>query len=320
MKSSQSEVAFYQCIKCRGENSRITYLSDKVGLRCDNCKEIVPVVNGIPRFVPSENYANSFGYQWNIHRRTQLDSYTGIPISENRVRELLNLDEDWNNQVVLEAGSGSGRFTEILSRKDCTLYTFDYSNAVEANKKNNEGSGNVNFFQGNIFEMPFKRNSFDKVICLGVLQHTPDPKLAFMKLSEVLKPGGTIAIDVYSKRLRDLIHWKSILRPFTKKLPITTLYKSCQFVVNFLLPPTMALRRIGGGAAARFSPIPEYSHLGLNYNLNKTWSVLDTFDIYSPKFDIPQKIEDVNKWFIESGYKDFNVRYGINGIVATGRK
>ena len=44
-----------------------------------------PVINGIPRFVPAENYADSFGFQWNIHDKTQLDSYTGFPISHDRV-------------------------------------------------------------------------------------------------------------------------------------------------------------------------------------------------------------------------------------------
>src|SRR4051794_21881431 len=38
----------------------------------------------IPRFVPESNYADSFGMQWNKFRQTQLDSYSGHPISANR--------------------------------------------------------------------------------------------------------------------------------------------------------------------------------------------------------------------------------------------
>jgi hypothetical protein len=37
------------------------------------------VVDEIPRFVSPDNYATFFGYQWNIHAKTQLDSYTGLP-------------------------------------------------------------------------------------------------------------------------------------------------------------------------------------------------------------------------------------------------
>lgn len=29
-----------------------------------------PIVQGVPRFVPKENYANSFGFQWNRFRET----------------------------------------------------------------------------------------------------------------------------------------------------------------------------------------------------------------------------------------------------------
>ena len=36
-----------------------------------------PVIRGVPRFVPSDSYAGSFGYQWNRFARTQLDSASG---------------------------------------------------------------------------------------------------------------------------------------------------------------------------------------------------------------------------------------------------
>ena len=34
-----------------------------------------PLVHGIPRFCPAENYSESFGYQWNLFDRTQLDVF-----------------------------------------------------------------------------------------------------------------------------------------------------------------------------------------------------------------------------------------------------
>ena len=48
---------------------------------CAICHNIYPIINGITRFVSSVKYAGSFGLQRNRHRRTQLNSYTGIPIS-----------------------------------------------------------------------------------------------------------------------------------------------------------------------------------------------------------------------------------------------
>jgi len=40
-----------------------------------------PIRDFIPRFVPESNYADNFGMQWNEFRRTQLDSYSGHPIT-----------------------------------------------------------------------------------------------------------------------------------------------------------------------------------------------------------------------------------------------
>ena len=44
-----------------------------------------PFVHGIPRFVDSKNYATAFGKQWNLFRKTQLDSNTGTNISRERL-------------------------------------------------------------------------------------------------------------------------------------------------------------------------------------------------------------------------------------------
>ncbi|MBM3792404.1 MAG: Trm112 family protein, partial [Acidobacteria bacterium] len=45
-------------------------------LCCGTCRKEYPVVQFVPRFVSSDNYASSFGFQWNLFGRTQLDSHT----------------------------------------------------------------------------------------------------------------------------------------------------------------------------------------------------------------------------------------------------
>ena len=74
------------------------------------------ISNGIPRFVNNKSYTDNWGIQWNKFRKTQLDSYTKFPLSEDRLRRCLG-DEIYsslNEVIVLEAGCGAGRFTEIL--------------------------------------------------------------------------------------------------------------------------------------------------------------------------------------------------------------
>jgi hypothetical protein len=45
--------------------------------------------NGIFRFVPSGSYASLFGNQWKEYKKTQLDSFSGIPITTKRLDRCL---------------------------------------------------------------------------------------------------------------------------------------------------------------------------------------------------------------------------------------
>src|SRR5271155_3778907 len=189
-------LSYYRCISC--DHEAMTYDSDKrvdrefipESLRCQNCSAVYQIIDGIPRFVSSDNYAQSFGFQWNTHEKTQLDSYSGRPISEKRLFDVTGWPTEMSGQVVLEAGSGAGRFTECLLQTGATVFSFDYSSAVEANARNNGSSEHLFLFQADMRNIPLQRAAFDKVMCLGVLQHTPAPRECFRCLAEMVRPGG----------------------------------------------------------------------------------------------------------------------------------
>ena len=86
------------------------------------------------------------------------------------------------------------------------------------------------------------------------------------------------------------------------------------------IPITRFLKSCFGKVGMRISPIVEYSELGLSDEQNKEWSILDTFDMYSPKYDLPQSINEVTKWFKESNLRNISVNYGPNGIIGKGIK
>jgi SAM-dependent methyltransferase len=289
-------------------------------LACDTCRATFPIEKGIPRFVSPENYAGSFGLQWLAHRRTQLDSSTGLPISRTRLFDVTGWPENMRGERVLEAGSGAGRFTEVLVSTGATLYSFDFSRAVEANYLNNGSAPNVHLFQADIFDVPVERASFHRVLCLGVLQHTPDPPRAFRSLASCLRPGGELAIDVYTKSLSALMQWKYLLRPLTTRMEAAKLHRLVEKIVPPLVAPTALLKRLAGRVGGRMSPILEYSHLGLPPETNRDWAVLDTFDMYAPAYDLPQDIATVRRWFHDAGLEQVVVRFGPNGVVGRGRK
>ena len=288
-------------------------------LCCPACKATYPAPRGIPRFVPADNYSASFGLQWNLHRRTQLDSAVGKPISERRVFDTTGWPREMRGARILEAGSGAGRFTEVLVRTGANVYSFDYSSAVEANAANNGANGNLRLFQADIFAIPLPEQWFDHVLCIGVLQHTPDPKRAFLSLARHVKPGGDLVIDVYRRSLAARLQWKYLLRPMTRRMNAERLYQVVNAAVPALVAPTRWLRRIGGRIGARLSPIVEYSRLGLTPEQNVQWAILDTFDMYAPAYDLPQSVSDVRAWYEEAGFVDVEAFNGYNGVVGRGR-
>jgi SAM-dependent methyltransferase len=289
-------------------------------VHCDQCGASYPIKRGLPRFVPGSNYADSFGFQWNVHAKTQLDSHSGLPISSSRVFEVTGWSRDMRGQRILEAGSGAGRFSEVLLQTGADLVSFDYSTAVDANWANNHEKGSFHLFQGDIFHIPLREASFDKVFCLGVLQHTPDPAAAFTSLTRFVKPGGQLAVDAYTRSAVSLLQWKYLLRPITKRMNKTTLYRFIEVCTPPLVPLAAFFRRIAGRAGGRVLPIVQYAHLGLPPKLNTQRAILDTFDMYSPAHDHPQSLATVRQWFEGAGFTHIDVRYGPNGVVGTGTR
>lgn len=315
----------FACPGCVGQLQRVGAGVDgrpisASSFRCARCDRDYPVHDGIPRFVPDSGYSESFGFQWNQFRATQLDSHTGLPLSRDRLFSVTDWPQRLEGQNILEAGSGAGRFTEILASTGANVYTFDLSSAVEANFANNGSRQNVTVFQASIYEIPFQPATFDKVICLGVLQHTPDPDRAFSSLARMVKPGGHLAVDVYARSLKAALGWKYILRPITTRMDRGTLFRVIGVVAPRLVPLSASLRRIAGPAGARLIPILQYAHWGLPDELNRQWAVLDTFDMYSPAHDHPQTIDEVRSWFASAGFEDVFVGHGPNGVVGRGRR
>jgi len=227
---------------------------------------------------------------------------------------------------VLEAGSGAGRFSQVfLDHTKGTLYSVDYSNAVSANFRNNSHHGErFKLFQASIYELPFPDNSFDKVFCFGVLQHTPDFKKSIQCLAAKAKPGGEVIVDFYSiNGWWTKIHAKYILRPFTKNMSHEKLLKLIERNIGWLMKSYFFFDKIGiGKIVNRFLPVCDIKGT-LPHNLSKDelreWVILDTFDMFSPQHDHPQKISTVKKWLEDSGvqitFADI-VKYGNENFKA----
>jgi len=246
------------------------------------------VVNDIPRFVNSENYSSDFGDQWNKFPKTQLDSFSGLNITETRLKRCLhgNLDKI-KGKKILEAGSGAGRFTEVLLKWGAIVHSFDYSNAVEANKKNNGKSKNFIIVQADIRQIPFEKYSYDYVVCLGVLQHTPDTYESIKSLWEMVSPNGVLVFDHYPWKLKLILPTPfgesiSFYRFFVLKLPKKIRFSFVEKLTKFFFPLHWKFKdsKLIQKLLRRVSPVIfHYPDLCLkDYNQYYEWSLLDTHD------------------------------------------
>jgi SAM-dependent methyltransferase len=267
-------------------------------------------VAGIPRFVPAENYAGTFGVQWNRYRLTQLDSHTGLPLSRERFLFSTGWSEDeLRGRRVLDVGCGAGRFAEVAASMGAEVIALDYSSAVEAAAAN-LASARVDVVQADVYAMPFEPASFDLVYCLGVLQHTPDVKRTFAALVGALKPGGRLAVDVYPWFLRNVLWPKYWMRPFTRKIPPERLFPLIERMVDVLLPVSRTVTRIPVvGRKLRYA-IPVANHepdWPLSPAQVHEWAVLNTYDMLAPAHDHPQTARTLRSWFEEARLEEIRV-------------
>jgi SAM-dependent methyltransferase len=93
---------------------------------------------------------------------------------------------------VLDAGCGSGRTLQELVR-------YGAVEGVELNEDaakmaGERGDGEVKV--GRLEDLPWAQDTFDLIVCLDVIEHTPDDGLTLRELRRVCKPGGWLLVTV----------------------------------------------------------------------------------------------------------------------------
>lgn len=290
---------------------------------CPSCLTAWPIQGFIPRFVPPDNYAVGFGYQWRVHAHTQCDSRNGTRISETRFFEETGWPRHLPGEVILEVGCGSGRFTEQALKTGAVVVSLDYSAAVESNLALNQGNPNLLVVQGDVYALPVAPGSCDRVFCLGVLQHTPDPRRAFQCIIEPLRPGGRLAMDIYRQRtgVARLTMTHRWVRPLTRRMNPRLLYRLTRRYVRAMWPLSRLVHRIPriGKKLNWMLLVADYRDvLPLPEPLLREWAILDTFDMLNPRYEFPQTLDTVRRWFEEARLGAVQVRYGYNGIEGRG--
>jgi len=273
------------------------------GYSCSGCGRKFPVIDGVARFVDAANYADSFGFQWQRYRRTQLDTgESGESESDFRKRTGF-APQDLNGKLVLDVGCGMGRFAEVATRWGARVVGVDLSAAAQVAARNLAGREFV-ALQADVFALPFAAESFDYIYSIGVLHHTPDCEKAVKALPAYLKPGGCLAVWLYSG-YNKWYRFSDFYRKVTPHLPPRLLHG----ILRVAVPALNGLDRGLRALPILGKPVAGMVHhiFPVNRNPDPEWRVLDTFDWYSPRYQSKHTYEQVFRWFEDCGLEDLHV-------------
>lgn len=284
------------------------------GMVCTNCGRNFPEVRGVLRFVSQGNYADSFGYQWQRFQRTQLDQADRSLSEEDFARKTGLTPQDMKGKLVLDVGCGMGRFAEVVTRWGARVAGIDFSAAAEVAARNLSDREFV-AFQADVFALPFAPETFDCIYSMGVLHHTPDCEKAVKVLPQYLKPGGTLAVWLYSG-YNKWYRFSDQYRKITHRISPRILHGFFRVAVPFFYWLDRGLRQI----PILGKPVAGVIHhvFPVNRHPDAEVRVLDTLDWYSPQYQSKHTYEQVFRWFESCGLEGLTV--GNSAVGVRGRK
>jgi SAM-dependent methyltransferase len=232
-------------------------------------------------------------------------------------------------QIVLDAGCGMGRYLRTAAESGASLVVgMDLSLAVEAARDLTADLPRIALTRGDLLRLPFAPKSFDHIYSIGVLDHTPDPRSAFLGLARLLKPGGRIAIWIYAREKPAVERVMNAHRAVSARLPLGVLV----FLSRLLAPVGGIKRRLMASRHRLVQRSGVALHaltIGVSMHPDPEVRVCDTLDWYAPKFLSRHTFDEVAGWFAEAGLVDvvdlsqgqtFHHEGQGNGINIAGRR
>jgi SAM-dependent methyltransferase len=149
--------------------------------------------------------------QINVQHQSNLDKF----VHESFISLIPNDQEI----TVLDIGAGSSPYKEFIEQSGFKYFSHDFNsyipNTSELGLQNPTWEYAKHNFICDILEID-ETNQFDIVLCTEVLEHVPDPAAGFKKISQLLKPNGSLIATVpFMSLMHQAPHWHSSgLSPF----------------------------------------------------------------------------------------------------------
>jgi SAM-dependent methyltransferase len=158
--------------------------------------------------------------------RRHYESYPFVEGGDRRVahwvRRLSPLlsDDLLARRRVLDLGCGSGEASLGLLARGARPISMDLTRAAVQRLRGREPSLPV--CQGDALALPFGSATFDHIISIGVLHHTPDWRRALAEAARVLRPDGRLVIMMYASGTPYHLLW-TCAAPLRSHIPVESL-------------------------------------------------------------------------------------------------
>jgi len=136
----------------------------------------------------------SFGDEWKAFHHFDDDEIArvGNDYFDIITPQMLN-----SSSTVLDIGCGSGRFIKYLVNRAGFIVGADPSEAIFAADELLGSNEKITLIKATANDLPFGKETFDFVYCIGVLHHIPDTFKAMQACIEKVKKGGYFLTYLY---------------------------------------------------------------------------------------------------------------------------
>jgi len=292
-------------------------------IRCHHCPGSFPVKDGIPYFfdaamaknLKKETFKiktkNMFEYEWKEFEKGDMNFGK---TSDRELAEFMTKlglgKEDMQGEglCVLDLGCGMGSLALALSREFPNIYVFglDLTNGFLKTFRLAREQENLNFLQGDIFQLPFPNECFDIVYAVGVIHHLDKPEEAFAQIAKHVKKGGWLCVMVYSRPHKAIYILFTVCRKILTFMPLWLLK-----IVSHLCAPFIV--GIWGIKKKARGVKEEY----MNINLRSAPHFI--FDFLAAPVTHVYDQGDIEAWYRKRGFRDIRI-VKARGLWCRGKK